>query len=132
MTKHQEAVVALLRRLGETAPSDGMIYNIDCGLHSEFPSCCITFFVKVWGRWILAMDSLHAHGETHDQLLARATPLQREALLAMKSYHDFLGDFRVGYVPCPSCALARKAVVPRRCHGHLTKRQREAVRRSLR
>jgi len=132
LTEHQLAVVDLLRRLGETSPTDGTIHNVDCGIHSGFPPCCITFFAKGWDRWILAYSTLRAHGETREQLLARADPLQREALLAMDSYRDMpLLGARVGYIPCPRCALLRDFVSPLRCRGHLTKRQRDAVRRAL-
>ena len=131
MTSHERAVVSFLRRMGGGCPDDGTIYNVDCGIHSGLPRCCILFFVKVWDRWALSVASLRVHGETRQQLLARADVQQKEALLAMDSYREMLGDLRVRYILCPRCVLDRSFVVPRRCSRHLTTRARARVRRQL-
>jgi len=131
VTSHEKEVVALLRRMEALQPDDLTIYNVDCGIHSGFPACCIVFFVKVWDRWVLSLASLHAHGETHAQLLQRADSQQKEALLATDSYRDMIGDLHVGYVPCPRCLLDRSFVVPRKCSVHLNCRARDRVRRLL-
>ena len=131
VTAHEKKVVALLRRLGETQPDDVTIYNVDCGLHSGFSACCIAFFVKVWDPWVLCVATLQAHGETRDQLMMRADPQQLDALISIDRYQDMLGDLRVGYIPCPRCALEEDFVTPRRCRHHLSKRQRSSVRRML-
>lgn len=127
----QEAVIAMLRRFGETAPDDATIHSVDCGIHSGFAPCCIAFFVKVWSRWMRMTASLHAHGETLDQRLARSNPAQAEALHAMQSYLRVVNDDGVGYVPCPRCALDGDFVEPRPCSQHLSKRQRDNVRKAL-
>ena len=68
---------------------------IECGLHSGFPACCVAFFVKVWWPWAAAID----------QLPARA---QAEAQDAYDTYQRW--STRPGYVPCPSCVVARRFV----------------------
>lgn len=44
----QEAVVAVLRQIGDLTPDDTAIHFVECGLHSGFPPCCVVFFVQVW------------------------------------------------------------------------------------
>jgi hypothetical protein len=131
-TAHEEAVVALLRRLGETSPSDAVIQCVDCGLHSGFRSCCVVFFVEVWRPLVDAAASLHARGETREQLLRRADPHQAEAIRSMEDYRQLIGEvLDVGYVPCPSCALRRDFVEVLPCRRHLTRSARDRVRRAL-
>jgi hypothetical protein len=71
------------------------LVDIECGLHSGIPKCCVLFFVKVWRHW---MD-------------------EREGVL-MNSYWStqrVLGINQPGYIPCPACLLAGNLVPIKEC-----------------
>jgi hypothetical protein len=121
VTSHQEAVVDLLRRMGDLSPGDATIRIVDCGLHSGLPVCCVRFFVEAW--WpanVVVRWSSRASSVARKQ--ARAT---------IDSYRGVFGSLDVGYVPCPRCARSRSFVAARPCGPHLSKRQRDHVRRML-
>ena len=70
--------------------------HLECGSHSGFAPCCVVFFTTLW------LPSLFA-GE-HEELI-EGYEVARMAL----------GVGNVGYILCPACALAGKAVEPKRC-----------------
>jgi hypothetical protein len=119
LSEHERSVVTLLRKIGERRPSDRTIQWVDCGLHSGFPPCCITFFVKTWAP-------LHLH--------RKASKTDR---VAMKEYRDAMlllikrGELEHGYVPCPDCFRDRRFVVVQECSRHLKGREIARVRAAL-
>jgi hypothetical protein len=84
---------ALAQRVGGP---DGLVplIAIECGLHSGYAPCCVVFFATVW------LPFWRSH-ELNDQV---------HYLWALQS----LG-VNAGYVLCPACALAGKAVEPKPC-----------------
>jgi hypothetical protein len=85
---------ALAQRVGG-AGGLGPLIAIECGLHSGYATCCVVFFATVWLPFWRAC-------ELKDQL---------HYLWALMS----LGLGAVEYILCPACALAGKAVEPKRC-----------------
>lgn len=120
MTRHETAIVALLRRLGGISLDDATIRMVDCGLHSGFPACCVVFFVEVWWPANAIQQSRHARRS-----------LRKQARAATDNYRDVFFPLGVDYVPCPSCARARTFVSSRPCGAHLSKRQRDNVRKAV-
>ena len=86
---------ALAQRVGGPGGLVPLI-AIECGLHSGFAPCCVVFFTTLW------LPSLFA-GE-HEELI-EGYEVARMAL----------GVGNVGYILCPACALAGKAVEPKPC-----------------
>ena len=79
--------------------------DIECGLHSRIPRCCILFFV-----------------------LARNRPEFLEEYL--NAQEAVLGDEGPGYVPCPACLLKKKFVKMRPCecdHQRTVRFERESA-----
>lgn len=132
-----DAVVALLRRLGETSPDDATIHNVDCGIHSGFPPCCIAFFVKIWKPFQLAtLPTTNCCASLEDHL-EHATPQEMFALHSIETYLHFSDSSSavkrsINYVRCPRCVLEGVVVEPRSCGTHLCDRQRDDVRDALR
>jgi hypothetical protein len=80
------------RFAGEIGTADVLdLMEIECGLHSGFPKCCILFFVKVWRS-------------------CRPTPPQ-----SYYSTMQALGVEPPGYIPCPTCLLAGNIVPVKPC-----------------
>src|SRR5262249_7406902 len=80
------------------------LITIECGLHSGFPRCCVLFFVGVY--WPLAELAYHAGVE-----------IARWPLASYRAAIDAAcGIERPGYIPCPSCLLARNFVTVKDCH----------------
>jgi hypothetical protein len=65
-------------------------HEIECGLHSGYPVCCVAFFVLVWHEW---------------------SELQRGSYMAGLKKSP-------GYVPCPRCLKAKTFVSGRPCACH--------------
>jgi len=71
-----------------------MLCDIECGLHSGFPYCCIAFYTFVW------------------------YPLFCERAPAGTSLRRWYFDWRAdcdGYIRCPACKLSGRRVHPREC-----------------
>jgi hypothetical protein len=85
---------ALAQRVGGPGGLVPLI-AIECGLHSGYAPCCVVFFATVWLPFWRAREL-----KDHQHYLW--------ALLS-------LGVNNVGYVLCPACALAGKAVGPKPC-----------------
>ena len=121
LNAQQEAVVAVLRQIGDLTPDDTAIHLVECGLHSGFPPCCVAFFVQVW--W-----------PTH--MMEGRSPKLRETRALMSDYRRVLDRQRkdhsqLSYIPCPKCVLTKKFVTMRRCSRHFTRRQRDQIRQVL-
>jgi hypothetical protein len=114
VTKHLDAVIRLLREMGESRPSDGTIHLVECGLHSGFLPCCVIFFVQVW---IPLRDGEKSALAASDEYLTVVRSLR--------------GGGRGGHIPCPDCLRKRRVVVPKKCSRHLSKRERDYVRKAL-
>jgi hypothetical protein len=71
--------------------------QIECGMHSGIPDCCILFFV---GRWVWMTDRATA------TYWRRITKVAREG-----GRKGSGGGGGVGYIPCPRC-LDRRTFVP--------------------
>jgi hypothetical protein len=84
------------KEIGEDDPL--ALLDIECGMHSGFPRCCILFFVKVWRNWM----------EQRDCALMDAYLRTQRAL----------GVGSAGYVRCPACVLAGNAVPVKDCFCH--------------
>jgi hypothetical protein len=83
------------------------LLDIECGLHSGFPPCCVIFYITVWARSVgfkkdkSSVDMFHFTQFCENYL----TPVTRLTGLAVS-----------GYVPCPACILARHFVTTKKCN----------------
>jgi hypothetical protein len=118
-----------MKRTAATMRSRGAHILKLVGLHSGFLPCCIIFYVKTYEPLTSTVYEMRPHGETRDQLLARATPSQADALRKIERYRKQIDrtDCSFGYVPCPRCLRERKPVKVKRCDWHLTARERRRV-----
>jgi hypothetical protein len=88
---------------------------IVCGLHSGFPPCCITFFVKTWWPFFVAIYQMPA----------------RERSKARSTYDAYLRQTRgTNYVPCPRCVADRRFVKVKACDCEAKRARRDRARRS--
>lgn len=76
---------------------------LECGLHSGFPPCCVSFWVKVLSP---------ACDEPDDTLGATICDSYFAAFDIAQEAH---GDVGIGYRPCYACLFARKFVKVLRC-----------------
>ena len=93
-----QAVRNAIKFMGESLNDACVVGDVECGLHSGLPLCCIVFFVKV--RWRLD-----------------------EAGVA--SYRQIRGDHKANYFACPRCLIEQTIVemhpcdCSAKCDGHL-------------
>lgn len=68
--------------------------DVNCGLHSGFPPCCVYFFVAFWRRCETGNLKKLADRQTAEKGVGLESP---------------------GYVLCPACLLAKGVVKVKRC-----------------
>lgn len=85
----------LARRLAVDDNDHSEMHMIECGLHSGLPPCCVSFFVKMWWPYTLAVNALSARE-------------QANAVVAYDAYQAW--TTRPGYIPCPNCVIDRRFV----------------------
>lgn len=97
--------ISIAQMMDEDVNDIVIMNRIECGLHSGFPLCCVVFFVKVWGPFVMDVDDA-------DRALS-------------ESYHAWLSNMEcsVGYVPCPKCVIDETFVKVKSCD--CTKRRRD-------
>lgn len=71
-----------------------ILRDVECGLHSGIPECCILFFVRVWS----GMSRWH-----------------REAYWWTE---EDMGVERPGRILCPACVVERRMVELKECDCH--------------
>lgn len=94
-SKYSKQTLGFADALGVNRNNDVAMHQVDCGLHSGLPVCCIEFFVTAW--WPLAMLGQHE---------------------AMSCYNQLRADLGVScdYIPCPDCLAKREFVKVERCN----------------
>ncbi len=80
------------------------VVEINCGLHSGFPECCILFYVTFWA----SLFTWSGDGSYRSAYAAGRYKLYRRMM-------EQIAGRWVGYIPCPACLLARKFVEPKEC-----------------
>lgn len=80
--------IEFAKQLGRTTWAD--LYNINCGLHSGIPKCCILYYISSWH------------------------PTLRDNYWIIKK--KLLGADRGFYVTCPRCILENKIVNLKKCN----------------
>ncbi len=90
---------------------------IECGLHSGYPRCCVSFFVTVWT--LAADDTLSLDFEDDENF-----PDPSDFTPGQRIWWDYRGmvveaekkfGVKFGHVPCPACLLAGKIVESKPC-----------------
>ena len=70
------------------------IGNLECGLHSDFPICCILFYLFVWGpknKYLRALRKFYFNAE--------------HKIAKFRNIHYIKNDPSSGFgrIPCPIC-----------------------------
>ena len=91
--------VKLTKKLGEDHNDPIVVWNVECGLHSGFPECCIAFYMAVWWPVPKGNPAIRAYLASLDKLPAQP-----------------------GYIPCPECLRRHRFVKVRRCRCALSSR----------
>lgn len=89
----QQEIAELMERLGFEPNDECAAHEVENGVRSGFPLCCILFFTSIWSKSVLLptyqLDEL-VTGD-YRRLLAKARKQ---------------GTLKNGYIPCPACLLA--------------------------
>lgn len=80
------------------------LININCGLHSGFPDCCIMFFVMIYSKLSIKRSGYW-------------------------DCHRYMNLHHWNYIPCPHCALTGNRVKVEKCNCRKIKREMEKMRR---
>lgn len=80
--------IEFAEQLGRTTWAD--IYNINCGLHSGIPKCCILYYISSW----------------HADFRPRYFDTMRTVLQPASAY----------YIICPRCMLEKNIIETKKCN----------------
>lgn len=85
-------IAQLIERLGFVPNDERAACEVQYGVQSGFPLCCIVFFASIWSKSILLPTNDLDELVTGDYRRLLATARRQ-------------GTLKAGYIPCPACLL---------------------------